>query len=482
MNHPAAESIEKSLSNLQAGQPLTRYDISNLSWNFAFNPDRIQFLKEALQYNLKFAEALVVFQRRLLEAAAGTGIESVIDDLTLHYIINTDGLILNDEKADVFDIFDAAKRYAGMFGVGVRKDENNSSILEFNGYDFPCPAWGPEPGKSAAASLRGIGPVINRLRYGRNDVIPPGAFGFNAEADQHTLPNAMVLADFCHLGYFEAVFVEKYLRQCGYDQFQWVDNADSDTQAFIAGKDNHLVVCFRGTSSKKDALVDLNFFKTAAFGGTGRVHRGFQNALNSVWPEIQSAVDTFGPDKKLFFCGHSLGAALAQLAAHRFELSQYPVAAVYVYGSPRVGDRAFKNAYDSLLADRTFLHLNNDDLVTKIPPAIFNFHHLGGPQRVFDRGHLISFPSVPVDLPELQPEELSDSQREEIETSIYDARRAMKAATKFLTASPFEFKGASYSTSFETGAADDHSMDQYLFKFGCAIIDDVWKQMDNDEL
>ncbi|MBK6622374.1 MAG: hypothetical protein IPG32_16410 [Saprospirales bacterium] len=37
-----------------------------------------------------------------------------------------------------------------------------------------------------------------------------------------------------------------------------------------------------------------------------------------------------GALEKLFVCGHSLGAALAELAAHRFALADYPVAGVYV--------------------------------------------------------------------------------------------------------------------------------------------------------
>ncbi|MBK8425956.1 MAG: hypothetical protein IPL27_08305 [Lewinellaceae bacterium] len=62
-----------------------------------------------------------------------------------------------------------------------------------------------------------------------------------------------------------------------------------------------------GDQQWKRCVGGCEFFKSDAFGGRGRVHRGFQQSLDSVWAQVQAAVDALGADKKLFICGHSLG-------------------------------------------------------------------------------------------------------------------------------------------------------------------------------
>lgn len=48
-------------------------------------------------------------------------------------------------------------------------------------------------------------------------------------------------------------------------------------------------------------------------------------------------------------CSHSLGGALAMLAAARQAQSSFgSVGAVYTFGAPRVGDNTWKQAYDGL--------------------------------------------------------------------------------------------------------------------------------------
>ena len=480
---PTQGDIEQSLSKLQKGLPLFQKDIFNIGWGFTFHPDQDRLLLEIHAHNNKLAETLLIFRQRLGEAAAASNLESAIDALYLHYVVNTDGGIPELESDDPFDVFEAVRRYADALCVGVSKGNNDVSILHVNDKEVLCPGWGTQPGWSAAWSLRQVGPVINRARYGRNDVIPSAAFGFNEQAKGHNLQNAMALADFSHLAYFEPAFVEKYLKQWGYDAFRWVEDKSTDTQAFVAGKGQHLVVCFRGTSSGTDALVDAKFLKTDAFGGRGRVHGGFQDALESVWNQVQEAVKALGADKKLFVSGHSLGAALAQLAAHRFALGSFRVAGVYVYGSPRVGNREFTEAYNELLKAKTFLHINDRDIVTQMPPALLGFRHLGGPPRLFNEGHFISRPSAEQeeDVQELLFEDLDAQSQELIQQKTAEMQTSIKASTRFLTTPPQQLRAGSYGTTFETGAVDNHGMDQYLFKFGCAIVDGEWRRLETEK-
>ena len=479
MDAPTQENIRESISRLESSLPLFQQDIIHLAWGFAFHPDQNSLLREIGAHNKKLAETLLIFRRALRQATASMppDLEPAIDRIHLHYVINTNGPIPEGAGEDPFDVFRAAARYGHSLCVEVAGDAEQS-VLRVNETEKAGPGWSIVPDRSAAWSLRAAAPAINRVRYDRDDVIPSAVLGFDENTAGYTLHYAMTLADFSHLAYFSRDYVEKQVRQWGYDAFAWINNPDTDTQAFLAGKDGHLMLCFRGTSSGADALVDLRLLKTDAFGGRGRVHSGFQKALNSVWDEVQAATDALGAGKKLFISGHSLGAALAQLAAHRLALGGYPVTGVYVYGSPRVGNRDFKATYDELLMDKTFLHINDGDIVTRVPPQVLGFYHLGGPPRVFDEGHTIRMGDAEqTPVPEQDFDGMDAATRQAIQEQTEAAQAALEAYTRFLEKAPENFQAFSYATQFEDGAVDNHGKDQYLFKLGCAIVDSEWARL-----
>lgn len=484
MPAPEQNAIGQSLSAFQNKLPLFQRDIINISWEFAAQPDQAGFLKQAKSLNDKLAETLVIFRRKLTEAVADdAALEQAIGHALLHYVVNTDGQIPEPGPDSPFDVVGAATRYAAFLNVAVNQEEDGSLFLEVDDKKVPFPETDASSDGSSAGPLRRIGQFINRLRYGRDDVIPSFVFGFDENAEAHTLQNALTLADFSHLAYFGPAYVEKQLKLWGYEPFRWVEDKKTDTQALVTGKGSHLVVCFRGTSSGKDALVDTRFLKTKAFGGRGKVHRGFNKALDSVWPQVQAAVDELGADKKIFVSGHSLGAALAQLAAHRFALSDHSIAGVYVYGSPRIGNPEFRDAYNELLEAKTFLHINNTDIVARIPPRILGFRHLGGTPRQFDEGHILTELPKPKAIlgfeeEEKEFDELDEETRKAILREMREAQRSMEASTQFLEASPDFLEGANSKGLFDIRPVDDHSMDEYLFKFGGAIVEEDWKQIE----
>jgi pimeloyl-ACP methyl ester carboxylesterase len=93
---------------------------------------------------------------------------------------------------------------------------------------------------------------------------------------------------------------------------------------------------------------------------TGIVHSGFARALD--W--ISKDLDSWLADKleKVLFTGHSLGAALATLAA-----SKRPPMRLVTFGSPYVGDAEFAETLRDLSVTR---YVNCCDLVTRIPPLL----------------------------------------------------------------------------------------------------------------
>jgi hypothetical protein len=88
------------------------------------------------------------------------------------------------------------------------------------------------------------------------------------------------------------------------------------------------------------------------------VHVGFAHSLGLIWPEVEKAVGKI--TQPLVFTGHSLGAALATLAA-----SSHRPAQLYTFGCPRVGDTAFVQGLEALAHER---YVDCCDIVTRVPP------------------------------------------------------------------------------------------------------------------
>lgn len=118
------------------------------------------------------------------------------------------------------------------------------------------------------------------------------------------------------------------------------------------------VLVFRGTSQFRNWVTHANLGPLR-----NNAHRGYENVLDAIWPELEPTLATI--DGKLFFTGHSMGGALAALAARRLQPS-----AVYTFGSPPIGNYKLAEEYAS-----NFNHcpvyrlLNYRDIVSRAPLA-----------------------------------------------------------------------------------------------------------------
>jgi len=170
---------------------------------------------------------------------------------------------------------------------------------------------------------------------------------------------------------------------------------DTDTQGFVAATPDAIVVAFRGSREPLDFLTDVKFRKVESELIGGRVHRGFLRAFESVEVEVIHLVQSLRRrlDQPLFLTGHSLGAALATLAAPALARIHEALPFVYTFGSPRVGDGAFAEQFDELLGPRAFRFVNNEDPVPRLPAFWHNYWHVGH-EAFFTRGELIIDPSL----------------------------------------------------------------------------------------
>ncbi len=171
---------------------------------------------------------------------------------------------------------------------------------------------------------------------------------------------------------------------------------DTDTQAFVGSSlcDDRTAqravptytVYFPGTASVRDILTDLKVRKADWLGGS-RVHNGFLTAFKSVANGLQMACSGA---REVNFAGHSLGGALAMLAAFWFQdMRLAEVGYVHTFGQPRAGNGPFARAYDSLLGDRTVRLVNEDDPIPRIPWLLGTYRHAGHEIYLRENGEVV---------------------------------------------------------------------------------------------
>jgi triacylglycerol lipase len=229
---------------------------------------------------------------------------------------------------------------------------------------------------------------------------------FLPQTVNYELVNAAWLADFAMLAYGSEALIRRVLDQSGLTAAGFVMKFFSavNTQCFVAHNDEFVVLSMRGTEADnfRGAIVDwaADFDMTQQPDESGgRVHEGFRKGIDVAWPEIKAYLQPLlqgEPGRALWITGHSLGAALATLAAERAARDgQFEVHGVYPFGSPRVGDAQFKQSYASRGLDaRTFRFVNNLDVVCKIPPGK-EYSHVGQVKFIDQNGHLHD--EMPVD-------------------------------------------------------------------------------------
>ncbi len=196
--------------------------------------------------------------------------------------------------------------------------------------------------------------------------------------------NAQFLALASDLAYFaEAEGAEAFRSQLGLEAHLI---SVGNTQVYVATNDEHIVVAFRGTESPTciDGLKDWLLTDAAnmliqpqgdlgtdfAAAGVGAYwHDGFMRALACVWDPLVEKVqaELKKSDRPIWITGHSLGGALALLAAWRFKRKFIPIHQIYTFGAPMVGNSQATEAIDRELPDRVFRYVNDQDPIPLLP-------------------------------------------------------------------------------------------------------------------
>lgn len=156
------------------------------------------------------------------------------------------------------------------------------------------------------------------------------------------------------------------LKKLGYTTIKYIN--EGGAQVVYLSNKKEQVLAFRGTepTQMSDISADLKAWKIRSK-TDGMVHDGFYDEVEKIWLHIIPLIHDKTP---LYICGHSLGGAMATVAASRLEAE---TTALYTYGSPRVGNKRFV----SNLNVKHYRWRNNNDLVPTVPFWIMGFRHHG---------------------------------------------------------------------------------------------------------
>lgn len=190
------------------------------------------------------------------------------------------------------------------------------------------------------------------------------------------LQRALLLAELSMIAYLSHKETTKAATRLGFDETIYYNNDGSQAYAFTNECD--IVIAFRGTEPNEwnDIKADMDASKALAE-TVGHVHRGFKKEVDDLWPQLEEMLVANKQNlaKKLWFTGHSLGGAMASICAGRCMLSHINTQPeqVHTFGSPRVGTKRYINHAKI----DYFRWVNNNDIVTRSPPAWLGYRHAG---------------------------------------------------------------------------------------------------------
>lgn len=160
----------------------------------------------------------------------------------------------------------------------------------------------------------------------------------------------------------------------------------SNTQVYVASNADHVLAAFRGSEDPTsfDGLKDwfltnaMNLLvlpegrlgtDLSAAGVGARFHKGFVTAIGDVWDPLYAEVNGLlqTKDRPFWITGHSLGGALAKLAAWLFLRKTIPPHQVYTFGAPMIGNAEAAKAFDRAFPNKIFRYVNAPDPVPLLP-------------------------------------------------------------------------------------------------------------------
>lgn len=166
-------------------------------------------------------------------------------------------------------------------------------------------------------------------------------------------------------------FIINKVKRHGFDNVEVINS--ENTSALMATKEGKSYIVFKGTESVGDWVkVNMKFWQTA-FEDTV-AHTGFAGEINDFSPKIKDYIERMEEktNGKIVFGGHSMGGAIATLAAMKFKPEK-----LITFASPKVArGMAYKEYFEEIDVKR---YANDNDLVRHVPFDFgrWTYRHIG---------------------------------------------------------------------------------------------------------
>lgn len=269
-----------------------------------------------------------------------------------------------------------------------------------------------------------VGESLEPITYRKREVPAQGL-----QATCFVMETHVMMFNFAWLVYYyntpKKEKLKKTRNKFAYEVRELVSSQATDTHVLLVDGEDRIVVSFKGTSSSRNLRTDLkafhvklnrvlptmldqnNDYPTESLGSiahtifgsrdgqNAKLHRGFAEAYTSVATKVMQTIHCLYKERPrpVFLTGHSLGGALATICAYdcvlRLELGAKDLY-VATYGSPRVGNSAFRRLYDEAVP-ATWRVLIAPDIVTKLPKV--GYEHVGKKVMLTSAGDLFIDPN-----------------------------------------------------------------------------------------
>ncbi|CAD6186570.1 unnamed protein product [Caenorhabditis auriculariae] len=161
-------------------------------------------------------------------------------------------------------------------------------------------------------------------------------------------------------------FLQSFSRNCDFLGNQ------CEGYAIVSNSLQQVTIIFRGTKTDTQLLLEgwTTLKPTKDFYGLGNVNMYFSRGHEVLWPIISQIL--YNPqyaNYNVFFTGHSLGAALATLAAIRTVatgLRNSNQVSLITFGEPRVGNLVFAQNFDRMIP-YSFRIVHEKDIIPHLP-------------------------------------------------------------------------------------------------------------------
>jgi len=223
------------------------------------------------------------------------------------------------------------------------------------------------------------------------------AYHSSAAGHKEALEQCDAAGEACQLGTADdaSAKLQSDLAAVGFELVRELLGA-GDEYAYIAHNATSVVIVFRGSCTLKNAMTDIDYRDDdgtavrsfAASSGLPlpegmHLHRGFTEAYMALRQDLVHALAEIPPlpeDRSILVTGHSMGGAMAMLAA--LELSQpgqgWSRVQACTIAAPRLGDARFANLYTRTLSGDHVALQAPCDAIPHLPFAAWGFRHPHG--------------------------------------------------------------------------------------------------------